>query len=170
MTSKAPEDGLAPPQQTPDHLFSPLLNPYRLFPRPVVLPPSPIFHLLSSEGHHRPRSPGHVHCLAWASTTPQANGTHSFPAAQHGHSQQWGPNHGPTSRPSGHQSPCWGLSSSIWANCSSPGSRSLIPPRAVPAFLRVDTVSASLCHPYLCPFGKLTPVQLVASVLLELLN
>lgn len=102
---------------------------------------------------------------------PKANGTHSFPAAQHRHSQRWGPNHSPTSRLSGHHAPCWSLSSSILANCSSPELWSLIPPlHAVPAFLQVSTVSASLCHPYLCLFGKLTPVQFVASVLLELLN
>lgn len=50
MTSKAPEDGLAIPQQTPDHLLSPAPNPHCPFPRPVVRPSTTTFHLLSSQG------------------------------------------------------------------------------------------------------------------------
>jgi len=88
----------------------------------------------------------------------------------------WGPKHSPMSRPSGFQSPCWGLlCPRVLANCGSPESYFLIPPhadlsRTVPALLQVGTVSASLCHPYLWLFRKFTRAQLVTSVLLELLD
>lgn len=106
---------------------------------------------------------------------PKAKGNHNFPAAQCRHSQRQGPNHDHTSRPSGHQSPCWDLSPSVLANCGSPESYSLVPPhavlsRTVPTLLQVGTVSASLCHPYLCLFRTLTHAQLLTSVLLELLE
>lgn len=151
---------MAPHQQKSDHPLSPSSNPHCPFPRPVVPPPPPAaaaFRLPSSSTTSRPWSPGDVNSCARVSV--MAEGTHSSPAARYSHSQRWGPTRGPTSRPSGHRSACWDLSPSILANCGSPESHCLNPPhavliRTVPALLQVGTVSASLCHLFLCLFRK----------------